>query len=176
MWDRKKTKIYFYDKGIKKIGDIIKTPLPKMIELFGKHGKWIWKVANGLDYSPVKEFHDIKSISKERTFYEDTDDYNSILSTFEQICETLTKKTVRHDISYKTITLKIRFEGYQTYTRSRTFPYPIQDKNAVFTTILDLYQEFSNGKKKIRLVGIKISNFEKNPKVKQTTLLKYVNA
>ena len=172
----KKTKLYFYDKGIRTIGDVIKIPLYKMIELFGKYGKWVWEVAQGLDNRPVKEFHHVKSISKERTFYEDTDNYNSILSTFEQICETLTKKTVKHDISYKTITIKIRFEGYQTYTRSKTFTYPIQDKFIVFATILELYQKFSSMKKKIRLVGIKLSNFEKNPKVKQTTLLKFVNA
>ncbi|MFX0076252.1 MAG: DNA polymerase IV, partial [Candidatus Hermodarchaeota archaeon] len=53
----KKSKVYYYKKGIRKIGDIISTPLPKIIELFGKHGKWIWKVVNGLDTSQVKEFH-----------------------------------------------------------------------------------------------------------------------
>ena len=80
----KKTKVYFYKNGIKKIGDIISTPLPIMIKLFGKHGKWIWKVANGLDNRRVKEFHEKrKSISAERTFYTDTDNFNEILSRFE---------------------------------------------------------------------------------------------
>ncbi|MHA1492064.1 MAG: Y-family DNA polymerase, partial [Promethearchaeota archaeon] len=35
----KKLKIYYHEKGIEKIGDIINTSLPKMMELFGKNGK-----------------------------------------------------------------------------------------------------------------------------------------
>ena len=122
----KKSKIFFNKKGIKTIGDIITTPLDQMMEVFGKHGKWVWEVANGLDNREVKEFHeDRKSISKERTFYEDTDNYNSILSKLEEINHKINKKIKKHNISYRTITLKIRFEGFITYTRSKTLPYPI---------------------------------------------------
>ncbi|GAH72221.1 unnamed protein product, partial [marine sediment metagenome] len=82
----KKTKVHFYKKGIKRIGDIINTPLPTMIKLFGKHGRWIWNVANGLDNRKVKEFHEErKSISAERTFFSDTDNFNEILSKLEDI-------------------------------------------------------------------------------------------
>ncbi|MFW9882540.1 MAG: hypothetical protein ACFFG0_56480, partial [Candidatus Thorarchaeota archaeon] len=154
---------------------IINTPLPKMIELFGKHGRWIWKIVNGLDNRKVKEFYeDRKSISAERTFYSDTDDFNEILSRFEDINNKIHKFTSKHHITYKTITLKIRFEGFQTFTRSKTLPFHIQDEKYVLNTILDLFKEFSNKKKKVRLVGIKLSNLLKNYKTQQTNLLKYV--
>ncbi|TFG14739.1 MAG: DNA polymerase IV [Promethearchaeota archaeon] len=167
----KKSRIFFNKKGIKTIGDIITTPLEHMMELFGKHGKWVWEVANGLDNREVKEFHeDRKSISKERTFYEDTDDYNSILSKLEEINHKIHKKIKKHNIYYRTITLKIRFEGFITYTRSKTLPYPIQNKKKVMGVILELFKEFSQNGKKIRLVGIKVSNLEKNFKMKQTNL------
>jgi len=170
----KKSKVCFYKKGIKKIGDIIDTPLPKMIELFGKHGKWIWNVANGLDNRKVKEFNEErKSISAERTFYKDTDNFNEILSRFEDINKRIHKSVIKHQITYKTITLKIRFEGFQTYTRSKTLPFHIQDEKYVINIILELFKEFSNNKKKVRLVGIKLSNFERNQKAKQTNLLNY---
>ncbi|MFX0038620.1 MAG: DNA polymerase IV [Promethearchaeota archaeon] len=170
----KKTKVYFYKKGIKKIGDIINTSLPNMIELFGKHGRWIWKVANGLDNRKVKEFHEErKSISAERTFYTDTDNFNEILSKINEINRKLHKSILKHQITYKTITLKIRFEGFKTYTRSKTLPYHIQDERNVLNIILQLFTEFSNNKKKVRLVGIKLSNLEKNQKARQTSLLNY---
>ncbi|MFX1269540.1 MAG: DNA polymerase IV, partial [Promethearchaeota archaeon] len=44
----KKSKIYYNKNGIFVIGDIIKTPLNKIIKKFGKYGEWIWKIANGL--------------------------------------------------------------------------------------------------------------------------------
>lgn len=170
----KKSKVYYNKKGLKKIGDIINTPLPKMIELFGKHGKWVWDIAQGIDGRLVKEFQEgRKSISSERTFFEDTDDFDFLLSKFEVINERIHNLIVKHNISYKTITLKIRFEGFKTYTRSKTLPFPIQDKDKALDIILDLYKEFSKNNKKVRLVGIKLSNLEKNLKAKQKTLIEY---
>ena len=170
----KKSKKYYYKKGIENIGDIINTSLPKMIELFGKHGRWVWNIANGLDNRLVKEFHEgRKSISAERTFYEDSNDFNFILSKLEDINKRIHKFIIKNNISYKTITLKIRFEGFKTYTRSKTLLFPIQDKDNVLNTVLDLYKEFSKEKKKVRLVGIKLSNLERNSKAKQTSLLEY---
>ncbi|MFX1304653.1 MAG: DNA polymerase IV [Promethearchaeota archaeon] len=172
----KKTKVFFYKKGMKKIGDIINTPLTKMIELFGKQGKWIWNVVNGLDKRRVKEFNEErKSISAERTFFKDTDNFNEILSRFEEINKRIHKSVKKHQIAYKTITLKIRFEGFYTYTRSKTLPFHIQDENCVINIILELFKEFSNNNKRVRLVGIKLSNFLRDQKAKQTNLLNYTH-
>ncbi|MFW9989852.1 MAG: DNA polymerase IV, partial [Candidatus Odinarchaeota archaeon] len=173
----KKTKIYYIKKGIRKIGDIINTSLPRMIKLFGKHGRWIWNVSNGLDNRKVEEFHEErKSISAERTFFSDTDEFNEILSKFEDINKKIHKSILKHHITYKTITLKIRFEDFITYTRSRTLPFHIHDEKYVLKIILELFKEFSNEKRKGRLVGIKLSNLERNQKVRQTSLIRFAYA
>ena len=173
----KKSKVYFYKKGIRKIGNIIGVSLPKMIELFGKNGKWIWKIVNGLDNRKVKEFHEgRKSISAERTFYIDTSNFNEILSRFEDINKKIHKSILKHHITYKTITLKIRFEGFQTFTRSKTLLFHIQDEIHVLNIVLDLFKEFLNTEKKVRLVGIRLSNLEKNNKIRQKNILNYIFA
>ena len=173
----KKTKINFVKKGIKTIGDILNTPLRTMITLFGKQGKWIWDVANGIDNRKVKEFHEgRKSISGERTFFTDTEDFNEILSKITEINNKIHKTVIKHQITYKTITLKIRFEGFQTFTRSKTLLYNIQDEKKVLNVILDLFKEFSNTNKKVRLVGIRLSNLEKNNKLRQKNILNYLFA
>jgi len=170
----KKTKVYYYKKGIRTIGDILNLTLVKMISLFGEHGKWIWNVVNGFDNRKVKEFHEErKSISAERTFFEDTDDFNSILSKLEDINERIHKSIMKNHITYKTVSLKIRFEGYQTYTRAKTLPFHIQNKQRVIEVILDLLKEFTKNMKKVRLVGIKLSNLERNGKIRQTGILNY---
>ena len=171
----KKSKKHFYKKGIKTIGDIQNTSLPQMMKLFGKNGKWIWQIVNGLDNRKVKEFHEgRKSISAERTFYTDTNDFQEILSRLEEINKRIHITINKHNITYKTITLKVRFEGFQTFTRSKSYTYHIQNEKCVLNTILELFKEFSIDKKKIRLVGIKLSNFEKNQKVRQTDLMRYI--
>jgi len=171
----KKSKIFYNKKGIKTIGDIINLTLPKMIRLFGKNGEWVWNVANGFDTREVKEFHgDRKSISKERTFYEDTDDLNVILSKLEEINNRIHKNVIKNKIYYKTVTLKIRLEGFITYTRSKSFTHHVQDKNQVLKVIIELLSQFSTVNKKVRLVGIRLSNLEKAPSVAQTTLINYI--
>ena len=170
----KKTKVHYYKKGIKKIGDILKLPQYRMIEMFGKHGKWAWNVVHGKDEREIKEIRELrKSISKERTFYEDTDDYNAILSKFEEITKRLGKNIAKEGLSFRTITLKIRFEGFETYTRSKTYSFPLQDKTLILKTVLELFKEFSRTKKKVRLVGIKLSNFINFSSVKQTNLFNF---
>ncbi len=171
----KKTKSNYYNKGIKKIGDFIKIPLPKMIELFGKSGKWIWEIINGLNIRPVQEFRvERKSISRERTFLEDTDDFKLILTTFEEINKKIHKKIIKHNIFYKTMTLKIRFQGFITFTRSKSLFIPIQNEKKTLEIILELFKEFSKGKRKIRLIGIKLSNLDTKIKFKQRNLLNFL--
>jgi len=173
----KKTKKYYQKKGINLIGDIISTPLHVMMEKFGKHGKWVWEVANGIDNREVKEFHGSrKSISKERTFYQDTYDMKEIFTKLEELNDRIHKSILKHNIYYRTITLKIRFEGFLTYTRSKSLPIHIQDKNKVLNIILDLYKEFSTSKKKVRLVGIKLSSLSNDSKHKQSDITKFISS
>ena len=170
----KKSKIYYNQKGIKTIGDIISTSLEKMIRLFGKNGKWVWHVAHGLDKREVSEFsRDRKSISKERTFYEDTNDFSVIFTKFEEINEKIHAYLEKSNIFYKTITLKIRFEGFETFTRSKSFSFPLREKHKALNIVLELFNEFSSLKRKVRLVGIKFSNLERNRRDIQTSLLKF---
>ncbi len=170
----KKTKINYIKKGIKTIGDILNTPLSTMISLFGKHGKLIWNVANGFDNRKVKEFNEErKSISAERTFFTDTDDFNEILSKIIDINDKIHKTVIKYRINYKTIMLKIRFRGFQTFTRSKTLCYYIQDKHRVHKVVLKLFQEFSDTNKKVRLIGIRLSNLKNNVKFRQKHILNY---
>jgi DNA polymerase IV (archaeal DinB-like DNA polymerase) len=170
----KKSKFYYNKKGIFTIGDIIKTPLNLMIQKFGKNGSWAWKVANGLDNRSVKAIPDErKSISKERTFFEDTADFNLILSKLEEINKKIHDKLKRDGVYFRTITLKIRFQGFLTYTRSKSLPFHIQDEKATIDVILELYEEFLNNGKKVRLVGIKLSNLSVIDKI-QRKLISYL--
>ncbi|MFX1519823.1 MAG: DNA polymerase IV [Promethearchaeota archaeon] len=170
----KKTKKYYNEKGIHTIEDIFDTPLPKMIEFFGKYGKWVWQVAHGLDTRPVKEYHNRKSISKERTFHQDIADVNNVLATFESLNGRIHENLRNHKIYYRTVTLKIRFEGFETFTRSKSVPHPIQDEKKAMRLVCELLKEFLDEKRRIRLVGIRFSNLHKNETTKQTTILNYL--
>jgi DNA polymerase IV (DinB-like DNA polymerase) len=171
----KKSKLYYSKKGINTIGDIIRLSRYQMIEKFGKNGEWVWNVANGLDMREVKEFHDErKSISKERTFYEDTNNFKEIISKLEEINNKIHNKLEKKEIFYRTVTLKIRFEGFQTYTRSRSFSNYIRNRNKALRIIIELMREFRSKNKKVRLVGVRISNLKTKLNNAQTNMLNYI--
>jgi len=171
----KKTKVYFYKKGIKKIGDILNTSLSKMVNLFGEQGRNIWYIVNGLDNNKLCTNKRIRnSISKERTFIKDTNDFSLIFSKLNKLNELINIELKKRNFFFRTITLKIRFENYSTYTHSKTFYNSIQDKNIAMKTILNLYGEFHPQNKKIRLVGIKFSNLTASINKKQLMIQNFI--
>jgi DNA polymerase IV (DinB-like DNA polymerase) len=170
----RKSKKYYNEKGIHTIGDLLNMPLSKMLELFGKYGKMIWEVAHGVDNRPVVEIYERKSIGKQRTFNQDTADLTDILKTFETLSERIHEHLRMYRIFYRTVGIKIRFEGFETFTRSKSVPYPIQDEQKAMEIVFGLLREFLSEKRKVRLLGIRFSNLQKNETTKQTTLLKYI--
>jgi DNA polymerase IV (DinB-like DNA polymerase) len=170
----RKTKTYYNEQGIYTIGDLMDTPLPTMVELFGKYGKMIWEVVNGVDKRPVVAFYERKSIGKARTFNQDTADLKDILRTLETLSAKIHEYLRRHKIFYKTVGITIRFEGFETFTRSKSVPFPIQDEQRAMEIAFELLREFLSEKRRVRLVGIRFSNLRKNETSRQTTLVRFV--
>jgi DNA polymerase-4 len=63
-------------------------------------------------------------------------------------------------IKGKTVSIKIRLQDFDTYTRSRTVKAPVNDMQTVRTVVLELYRQFSRGGRKVRLVGVSVSNLD----------------
>jgi len=73
---------------------------------------------------------------------------------------------------FKTVTLKIRFVGFETYTRSKTLRFPSSSKESIVDEILNLATEFRSHAKKVRLIGVRISSLEKR---QATTIDEFAN-
>lgn len=144
--------------GIKTIGDLAKTDVKKLIEAFGRNGEHFWQLANGIDERTVDAEIDAKSISNETTFDKDTSDGSKIESALMALCEKVSARLRCDNLKCKTITLKIRLEGFFTYTRSITITDPTNFTDSLYKVIKDLYNNFSTKNKKVRLVGVRASN------------------
>jgi DNA polymerase-4 len=60
-------------------------------------------------------------------------------------------------LSARTLTLTIRYAGFDTYTRSKTPAEPVQFDADAFAQFLTLFREHRNIKRKIRLLGVAFS-------------------
>jgi len=165
----KKTEERLIRKGIRTIGDIATMTREKIFLLLGDYGLHLQKIVQGKNYRPVGFFRgERKSISSERTFSTDQFKWDIIQSKVKEITNKIVKRLQEHNLLTKTVSIKIRFEGYITYTRSYSFKNHLDDEIIIYKTILMLLKEFQQNNKKVRLIGVRVSALKKREG--QTTL------
>lgn len=152
-----KTKAELNRMNIFTIGDLEKLSKDELAGIFGKNGIWFWEMARGIDDSPVITEHEVKSISNETTFEKDTRDKKIIEGELSWLCEQVAGRLRKENFKCRTITLKIRLEGFKTYTRAATIAAPANFPETLIRAIRKLYEDFEIKDKKVRLVGVRAS-------------------
>ena len=145
------------DLGVKRIKTVQDMPMELMHKVLGKNGLSIWKKANGIDNSPVIQYHERKSISTERTFGQDTTDVHKLKGLVIAMAENLAFQLRRGNKLTACVTFKIRYSDFQTYTQQKQIPYSAMDHN-IIPVVLDLFQKLYNRRLLVRLIGVKFSH------------------
>lgn len=159
MWGLgKKSEVIFREKGMNTIGDIAKRDIKEMVDIFGKNGAHFWQLANGIDERYVETEVETKSIGNEITFEKDTLDRTKIEGTLMGLCEKVSGRLREEDFKGRTITLKIRLQGFHTFTRAITIKESTNFADSLYKEVKRLYNEFDTKGKKVRLVGVSVSN------------------
>ena len=146
--------------GIKTGADLKKFKREQLIELFGKSGNYFYDIAHGMDERPVEPNRIRKSIGKETTLVEDIDDTDEMLEILEEIAVRLENSLMKRDAKGRTITLKVKYFDFQSITRSVTIDEPADNAVVLMKHIRPLLSKTEAGKKKVRLLGISVSNFD----------------
>jgi nucleotidyltransferase/DNA polymerase involved in DNA repair len=154
-----KTKIAFNRMGIYRIGDLAKKNPEELAKTFGKNGFHVWQLANGIDERTVETLEEPKSVSNEFTFDVDTSDENQIKSVLMFLSEKVARRLREGNLKCKTITLKIRLAGFETFTRAVTIDAPTNFEEVIYKEVKKLYDDFDTKGKAIRLIGVKASGF-----------------
>jgi len=143
--------------GITKVEELANCDVQRLSERFGKMGLWMKQVSHGLDFSEVKEWEEtVKSISRSGTFEEDTNDPVRIAGFLELLAESVHRALMKDGFLFKVVALRVRYEDFSTYTRSKTIPVWTSDIFVIKRVSMQLLSEFI-GKQKIRLVGVGVS-------------------
>ena len=164
-----KTERVLADLGIRTIGDLAEYPGTELTKVLGRNAVWLWGIANGLEELPVEERGDPKSISVERTFERDVEDWSEVLETLDSVADNVYVRARNAKISFRTVGIKIRFEGFVTHTRDRTLPTWTLDREVLTSTARELVAEFEDRRKPVRMLGVRVSNLRK-PKGRQASL------
>ena len=167
-----KSKKILDENRIKIIGDIQKSNIAQLSLKFGNNfAGWIYSRANGIDDSPVEEKYEIKSINRNITLEEDTLDINIINDTLNLLAKEVYDAVNSIGILFKTVTLRVRYDNFETYTRAKSLDNFTGKKEHILKVCMELLAGFL-GRRKIRQLGIKVSNFQ-DKNSKQKSILDY---
>lgn len=158
LWVGKKTEERLNSLGIETVGDLADFDPTILVEKFGNSGTQLYLSAKGIDNSEVQEHWERKTISREITFEEDTSDYATIIDAVNSICEDLCQELVAAKFTFKTITVKVRYENFETHTHGETLAFYTDRINDVQKSALSLIHNYLRSEHKIRLIGVKLSN------------------
>ncbi|NNF32995.1 MAG: DNA polymerase IV [Saprospiraceae bacterium] len=142
--------------GVRTIKTLSEIPLKLLVREFGKHGRALSEKSNAIDNTPVVPYTERKSISKERTFSEDTLDIIMIKALITDMADKLTFELRNSQKLTSCVTVKIRYADFNTYTRQRRIPYTAND-NIIRRHVLELFDQLYERRQLIRLVGVKLS-------------------
>lgn len=129
---------------------------------FGKVGKFYYQIVRGIDLRPVWPHREVKSQSVEDTFQEDLITKEAMREELLVLIERLLKRLGKTGLKGRTVTVKFKFHDFSIITRSLSLNHRTNDKveiSEAMNQILDLAPVEG---KRIRLLGIGMSNFKPN--------------
>jgi DNA polymerase IV len=143
--------------GIETVEQLAATHQDKLEKIFGQWGTALYRKSRGGDSYEFVIDAEPKSISHNHTFGEDTNDKEALDATLSLLSQKACKRLREAGLATRTLTLTIRYTGFDTYTRSKTLAEPTCLDTDIFAVFHDLFGKHRDHKRKIRLLGVSLS-------------------
>lgn len=147
-------------KGLHTGADLKQLSEAELIRNFGKAGKFFFRIVRGIDDRAVEPHRETKSVGAEDTFPYDLTEMEEMVPELEKLSEVLAERLRRNELRGRTITLKIKYHDFKLATRSFSFEHGVNDQETIINTAKELLIANEVVGRKVRLLGISVSNFE----------------
>jgi DNA polymerase IV (DinB-like DNA polymerase) len=151
-----KTAALLGGEGVITVGDLRKFKQEKLVELVGSFGETLFQFSRGRDNRPIGEPQEPKSIGKQTTLEEDSNDARVITETTLSLALLVWKEALKENFPFEVVTVVVRYHDFETHTKSEKQKERIKDPTELKKVVLKLLLPFL-GKKRIRLVGVRLS-------------------
>jgi DNA polymerase-4 len=143
--------------GIRSIADLLRWDRADLTARFGQMGDRLWHLARGLDSRPVRRDEQLKSISKETTFAEDTSDPDLLDGHLWRLAEQVADRAKAKALAGRTVTLKLKRGDFQLVTRRHALDDPTQIADRIYRAARSLLDN-AGAQGPFRLIGVGISD------------------
>jgi DNA polymerase IV (DinB-like DNA polymerase) len=163
----KKTGQILENMGVITISDLAHYDPAVLVDRFGVMGTALCLMAHGKDDSEVEERSGISSIGRDTTFQEDTNDFEYVLQALDELTEEVYSEVQEQQLCFKTVTIRVRYENFETHTHGRTLPFITDRLQDLKKNSRELMQPYLRVDRKIRLIGVRASKFISGVKQKK---------
>ncbi|MDQ1406540.1 MAG: polymerase [Acidobacteriaceae bacterium] len=145
--------------GIETVEQIGAQAQEKLEKIFGQWGTALYRKARGGDSYEFVVDAEPKSISQNHTFNEDTDDSAALTAVLSHLSQKACKRLREAGLATSTLTLTIRYAGFDTHTRSKSLGESTALDAGINAVFQELLQKHRDQRRKVRLLGVSLSNF-----------------
>lgn len=139
--------------------DLKKLSESDLVQHFGKTGRFYYKIVRGIDDREVEPHRETKSLSAEDTFPYDLTTLTEMNAELDKISLVVHERLKKYGLKGRTITIKVKYSDFRQITRNQSLPQPVNDLETISTIAKQLLAATEPEDKKIRLLGVGLSNF-----------------
>lgn len=145
--------------GVGTVGDLAALGEPTLVAALGtSSGRHLFQLAHARDDRPVESERAAKSIGHEETYPHDLFDPDTLRAQVVRLADAVAGRLRGAGLAARTITLKVRFAGFDTITRAHTAGTPLSTGPAIAGAVLPLLASVDHSRG-IRLLGVSAGNF-----------------
>jgi len=142
--------------GIERVGQLADVPFERLEEKFGQWGSALYRKSRGEDSYEFFVDAEPKSISHSHTFGTDTRDRALLDAMLSRLSQKAAKRLRESGLDARTVTLTIRYAGFETITRAKTLSEPSHLDGAFLVPLRDLFGRHLNTRRAVRLIGVEL--------------------
>ena len=142
--------------GVEKLVQVRTVDRALLEKTVGSLADWLVQLSQGEDPRPVEPDRPSKSASSENTYARDLTDLETIRAEIERMARENAQWLSRHGLVARSISIKVRYAGFATVTRSHTLSLPTNDADVIASWALALLERTEAGKRPVRLLGAKV--------------------
>lgn len=132
-----------------------------LVQRFGKAGRHYYKIVRAKDERPVNPNRIRKSIGAERTYSEDISSIAEKKEKLKKLAGIVYDYMKAKNNFGRTVSIKVRNEDFKTITRSRSFNSEVRELEKIESVAYELLESSLEGFENVRLLGLTVSNLEK---------------
>ena len=148
--------------GIETVGELGRVSEGSLVSSLGKAaGGQLWRLARGIDDRNVVVEQEAKSIGHEETFPKDLTNREDVERELVRLVDSVSWRLRKSEKKCRTVSLKVRYSDFTTFSRSYTFPEPTSLSSTVLEEAKKLLGEVDL-KPGVRLLGISVTNLDRS--------------